>query len=354
MEPGINMNRPLVSICLPNLNTRPFLKPRMDSILAQTVDDWELIVCDSFSDDGSWEYFQQFRADPRVRLVQVPREGLFAGWNECLKRVAGRYVYIATSDDTAYPQMLERLVGLQQAHPSSGVAVGQFDFIDHEARIIPATQGIPGSFLGEWQNHAHSRSGWVDFLIHTQLGTSWTSITSVLFRVDVVRGAGFFRTDVGKGEAFSDRFWAMKVASLADTIYTPEKVATWRVHLGQASRGETTGWRAKNLRMTEETIRECESRIPEKWKQDPRWMEKLLFGMRQYYHEGFGLDRECLRREPRRFLKGMGRALLQEPAYLGRRLASGLSWNTPDMKNAHEVVRDLIQQWNVPWPPDGQ
>jgi glycosyltransferase involved in cell wall biosynthesis len=319
--------------------------------MSQSTADWELIVCDSYSDDGSWEFLRQFSHDARVRLYQVPREGLFAGWNECLKRVRGQYVYIATSDDTAYPGLLSQLVGLLQGNPGAGVAVGQFDFIDDKGCVIPPTQGIPGSFFGEWQKKAHQRSGWVDFLVHTQIGTSWTSITSALFRAEVVQKAGSFRTDVKKDEAFADRFWAMKVASFADTIYTPEKVATWRVHPGQASRIESAGWRAKNLRMTKEAIRECEDRIPEHWRQDPRWMEKLLFGMKQYYFQGFGLDRVCLQKDSVRFLKGMGRALIREPGYLIRRLSSGLSWATPEMESPHQVVMKLIRDWNVPWPP---
>jgi len=52
------MPTPLVSICLPNLNTCRFLAERMETLLAQTVNDWELIICDSHSDGGSWEFFQ--------------------------------------------------------------------------------------------------------------------------------------------------------------------------------------------------------------------------------------------------------------------------------------------------------
>jgi glycosyltransferase involved in cell wall biosynthesis len=323
----------------------------MASLLGQRLKDWELIVCDSFSDDGSWEYFQRFKHDPRVRLYQVPREGLFAGWNECLRRVTGRYVYIATADDTACPDLIEKLVGLLEQTPEAGVAVGQFDFIDHGDRIIPPTQGLPGSIFGEWQERVHRRSGWIDFLVHTEIGSSWTSITSALFRGDVVRKAGFFRTDVGRNEAFADRFWAMRVASFADTVYTPDKVATWRVHPSQASRGESPAWRAKNLRMTAETIRECEERLPLRWKQDPKWMDKLLFGMRQYYLKDFKLDRVYLRSNPRAFLRGMGRAALVEPGYLLKRLAGGLSWDTDDFRDPHDVVRALIREWNVPWPP---
>ena len=118
-EGGSTTHSPLVSICLPTLNARRFLEPRMDSILAQTLTDWELIVCDSFSDDGTWEYLQQFKDDARVRLYQVPREGMYAGWNECLRRCRGEYVYIATADDTMVPECLERMVAaLEKAENS--------------------------------------------------------------------------------------------------------------------------------------------------------------------------------------------------------------------------------------------
>lgn len=82
----------------------------MESIVGQRLMDWELIVCDSYSDDGSWEFLEKFRDDPRVRLHQVPREGPYAGWNECLRRATGEYVYIATADDTCDPTLLERMI----------------------------------------------------------------------------------------------------------------------------------------------------------------------------------------------------------------------------------------------------
>jgi glycosyltransferase involved in cell wall biosynthesis len=343
---------PLVSICLPNLNTRQFLEPRMVSLLTQTLSDWELIVCDSYSNDGAWEYFQKFNKDPRIRLFQVPREGVFAGWNECLKRVTGKYVYIATSDDTASPGLLERLVGLLEKAPEVGVAMGQFDFIDAHGKVIEPTQGLPGDFLGDWQNQAHRRSGWLDFLIHAELGTSWTSITSVLVRASLVKEVGYFRADVGRGEAFADRFWAMKSAALSDTIYVPERLATWRYHGGQASARERPGWRRRNLEMTVETIDECESRIPVDWRRDPEWKSKLLWGMRQYYLKSFALDRVCLMKEPKRFMRGAMRALCQEPSYFVRRMSSGLSWKDQDSRDSGEYLRDLIQEWHVPWPPE--
>ena len=102
---------PKVSVCVPCLNSRPFIAERLETILCQTVEDWELIVCDSYSDDGTWEALREFAGDERVSLHQVPRQGLYAGWNECLKRARGEYVYIAPVDDTCAPDFLEKMVG---------------------------------------------------------------------------------------------------------------------------------------------------------------------------------------------------------------------------------------------------
>ena len=102
---------PKVSVCVPCLNSRPFIAERLETILCQTVEDWELIVCDSYSDDGTWEALREFAGDERISLHQVPRQGLYAGWNECLTRARGEYVYIAPVDDTCAPDFLEKMVG---------------------------------------------------------------------------------------------------------------------------------------------------------------------------------------------------------------------------------------------------
>ena len=93
---------------VPNVQYMNKLAPQI-SVCSQTLTDWELIVCDSFSDDGTWEFLQQVD-DVRVRLFQVPKAGVYAGWNECLKRVRGEYIYIASADDTMKTECLEKMV----------------------------------------------------------------------------------------------------------------------------------------------------------------------------------------------------------------------------------------------------
>jgi len=358
---------PLVSICLPNLNTRPFLDERMQSILSQTMRDWELIICDSYSDDGSWDFFRTFDSDERVRMCQIPREGVYAGWNECLRRATGEYVYIATSDDTCAPDLLEKMVfALETARNNPALspnqpicqstnyppllAVCDFDFIDERSNIIdPAPRGVAKTFYGEWLDRAHRRRGELELLVHLCLDISWTTMTAVVFRRSLLEKTGLFRTDCA---AFADRFWAIRSACHTDTVYVPGRLATWRCHSGQGS-GETDDrMRRRILRLTAETLADCESMIPERWKQDADWRSRLLWGSTQHYREGFGLNRRNLKHDPGQFLSGCFRAALRDPAFLLRRLCSGLSWDTADMLDDREYTKRLIKKWNVPWPPE--
>jgi glycosyltransferase involved in cell wall biosynthesis len=340
---------PLVSICLPTLNARRFLEPRMESILSQDMADWELIVCDSHSRDGTWEYFQQFKTDSRVRLYQVPREGLYAGWNECLKRAKGEFVTIATADDTSRPQFLKKMTAALQLQPGVKLAICPFASIDENGQVIenyPPRK--PSDIFAEWLKVAHRRSGLVEFLVHLVRGGSWTTITSVVFARTLLDKAGLF---LEKETSVVDQLWAAKVSLLTDSLWIPEPLATWRIHDSQRSSvwSRRLAWR--QVELTARTIRECSAMLPESWKQDPRWMEKLMWGAWHFYHSCYGLNRDTLAKYPGKFVADMGWGLVHEPAYVGRRLASGLSWKVPEYEDSTEFVHKLIRDWQVPWPP---
>ncbi len=339
---------PLVSICLPNLNGRPFLPARMDSILSQSETDWELIVCDSHSDDGSWEFFEQYRGDSRVKLHQVPREGLYAGWNECLRRVTGRYFCFATSDDTCDHDFLAKMTGVLEAHADVDIAACQFDLINEDGRVIEPRPEFPSDFYGDWLARPHRRSGHLEFLVHLIRGGCWTSITSVLFRTSLLAKVGFFET---QGTPVVDQLWAAKTALHSDTLWLPEHLATWRRHDRQASSRWNRRLAQTQVAMTARTIDECAPLIPREWKADPRWRDRLLWGAQHYYRAWFGLDRGWLRRDPRRFLRNLGWSVLHEPGYAARRLVSGLTWCDELYRDSNEVLRELIREWRVPWPP---
>lgn len=230
---------PKVSVCVPNLNNRRFLPERMATILAQTFQDWELIVCDSYSQDGAWEYFQEFQSDPRVRLYQVPREGVYAGWNECLKRAQGQYVYIATSDDTMMPDCLEKMVAALDAHPDCELCHCNLSVIDEDGNSSssakPWEQYDGVTYFGDLIHQKHIRHAPHDGLLAVMLESVYLSITELMIRRSLFEKVGFFEPRWG---SFGDYAWQIRAGLLANTVHLPEVLATWRQHSAQASQYE--------------------------------------------------------------------------------------------------------------------
>lgn len=234
------MNRkPTVSICVPNLNTRPFLPERFETIFNQTLPDWELLVYDSYSDDGAWEYIQRLaQQEPRMKAWQGPRQGTPGSWNPCIQAARGEYVYIATSDDTMSPDCLEKMAGALESHPECGICQCALEIIGADGKRHPTLRWQDfafGRFAKEWLEQSHIRPAPLDGVLHFALATVYTSITQLLVRRSVFDRIGLFDREFGPAGDFE---WGARAGLLENCIYVPEALATWRVHPRQAT-GDT-------------------------------------------------------------------------------------------------------------------
>ena len=338
----------MISICLPILNARRFLRERMDTILSQVATDWELIVCDSYSDDGSWELLQSFKNDPRIRLFQVAREGLYAGWNECLRRAKGEFVYIATADDTIIPQGLDRLRTVLLENPNTAVAVCNFQVIDEAGKCVP---GPPNPwqdrFYGGWMNEPHVRNGRTEAILHACLGIIWWTVSAVMFRRSLLDRIGLFRTDRGSQ---ADEEWEMRAALAADIAFLPEKLATWRRHPAQAT-AHLRPYNRTNLDCLEAVLLDDKSGIPVAWKCIPDWEGKITHICRMEYYCSYGLFRGVARKDPRQFIRNVMTALLREPELLIRQASRGFKWSPVYSPDPLATARELIDVFGCEWPP---
>jgi hypothetical protein len=111
---------PTVSVIIPNYNHACFLRQRIESVLRQTYQDFEVIMLDDCSTDESQSILSEYADDPRVRIDfnAVNSGNTFKQWNKGVRLARGEYVWIAESDDYADERLLERLVTLLDAEPS--------------------------------------------------------------------------------------------------------------------------------------------------------------------------------------------------------------------------------------------
>lgn len=106
------MAEPLVSVCVPLYNGGALLERCLSSVLFQTLADYELLVVDDGSSDGSYERAKALLAqEPRARVLRNERNlGLVPNWNRCLELARGRFIKFVFQDDTIDPRCLEKLV----------------------------------------------------------------------------------------------------------------------------------------------------------------------------------------------------------------------------------------------------
>ena len=108
---------PLVSIILPTYNRLEYLQRSIGSVLNQTYQDWELIVWDDGSNDGSGEFCQTYK-DQRIRYFRHENRGVSFARNRAIEKSIGRYLAFLDSDDEWVQQKLSIQVSTLQAHPS--------------------------------------------------------------------------------------------------------------------------------------------------------------------------------------------------------------------------------------------
>lgn len=97
-------NTPLVSVILPVYNGGKDLGAAIQSIINQTYENWELILMDDGSKDGSLERMQKFK-DPRIKLFSDGvNKGLSRRLNEAVSQTTGTYIARMDADDIAFPK----------------------------------------------------------------------------------------------------------------------------------------------------------------------------------------------------------------------------------------------------------
>jgi glycosyltransferase involved in cell wall biosynthesis len=118
---------PKVSVVMPAYNAERFVREALDSVLNQSFSDFELIIVDDCSKDGTWQILTEYAAaDPRVVLVHNEQNlGEAGARNSGLQVARGEYIAAMDADDVLLPDRLMLQVNYLDAHPEVGVLAGQ-------------------------------------------------------------------------------------------------------------------------------------------------------------------------------------------------------------------------------------
>ena len=127
-----------VSIGVPVYNGAAFLEETLDSLLAQTFEDFEIIISDNASTDSTGEIARRFVArDARVRYHRHPENlGLAANYNGLVQMASGEFFKWATADDVCRPAFVEQCVAALREVPAAVLAYSRTQFIDQAGKPL--------------------------------------------------------------------------------------------------------------------------------------------------------------------------------------------------------------------------
>ena len=122
---------PRVSVVTTVYNGEPYFDRAIPGILAQTFDDFEFILVDDGSSDGSLARLREVAAqDPRVRVFAPGRLGAAAAYNYGVAQATSEYIARQDFDDRSYPDRLRLQVAFLDAHPEVGIVGGYYMLVD--------------------------------------------------------------------------------------------------------------------------------------------------------------------------------------------------------------------------------
>lgn len=211
----------MVSVCIPVYKGISHLAPTIESVLAQTLEDFELIIIDDHSHDDIEAIVGSYR-DPRIRFLRNPENlGAEGNWNRCLAESRGLYFKLLPMDDLLAPECLEKQVAVLEQDTEQRIALVfcARSIIDAKGRVI-MTRSYPQGKQGPISGTRLVRRC-------VRFGTNLIGEPgAVLFRRSLTEKIGLFTTDV---PYVIDLDYWFRLLHHGDAYYLIETLASFRV-----------------------------------------------------------------------------------------------------------------------------
>jgi len=207
--------RPTVSIIIPTYNRKSFLKNAIDSVLAQSYEDFELIIIDNYSTDGTEEMVQKY-SDPRLRFVKLERTGSVAASRNLGVRLS-RATWIAFLDSDDWWRIEKLKVVSDWFLPSIDLIYHPLEKVFQDASVTKA----PKSKIVKLKKPLY---------MHLLLYGNEIGLSSVVIRKTILEEAGYMREE--------PRFWSiddydtwLRVSKITENFkLVPQALGFYRIH----------------------------------------------------------------------------------------------------------------------------
>jgi len=251
-----------VSVCIPVYNGSDYIADSIQSILAQTYKNFNLIVCDNCSTDSTEEIVRNFK-DPRLTYVRNNQNlGLVGNHNRCLELADGEYVYFLHHDDIMLPDNLALKVSILDEHPKVGLVHSDVLFMDKDGEPLDLTKfNVKRNYIEDGVKVFEK------YILNMPVGASFF-IGAVLARRDCYLKLGSFNPFL---PCVNDSEMWMRILLFYDVACIGKPLVIYRLHDGSisASKSDSYGLTLAGLEehylASNIVIEQYKSRIPQ-WK----------------------------------------------------------------------------------------
>jgi glycosyltransferase involved in cell wall biosynthesis len=211
---------PLVTVIMPAYNVAPYLRDAIESVVAQTYREWELIVVDDEStDDSAAIAAASAKLDDRIRLIRQKNSGASGARNVAIEAGRGQFFTLLDADDMWDPGFLEAQLDVFTRHPETALVSGSARLLGGARDGEPARPCIPGTPV---------------LTLEEMIADEAAVFIMTTFRRDVVQAIGVF--DVSKRRSEDWDFWLRAVGAGFVFRRNWKPLASYRVREGSLSR----------------------------------------------------------------------------------------------------------------------
>ena len=154
---------PKVSVIIPSYNHEKYVRYAIESVLNQTFQDFEIVICDDGSTDNTVREIKKIK-DARIKLITLKsNRGVSTAINECLRHIKGKYIAHLNSDDAFLSDKLKKQVAYLDDHPHIGVVFSYAQFIDEKGNVF-TSETHHHSFMNHQKNR--NRYQWLHYFFY--------------------------------------------------------------------------------------------------------------------------------------------------------------------------------------------
>jgi glycosyltransferase involved in cell wall biosynthesis len=214
---------PKVTVCIPTYNGEKYLSKTLESVVAQTGVDLEIIIGDDLSSDSSLNIAEEFAHRHTEHqwclLCSESRRGMAGNWNECLQAATGDFIKVIGQDDLLYAEALSSQARALAEHPTVSMVVSGCEIISGEGRrLFKRPRG--------WNRGIHLGSKLATSCLRKRANLIGEPVTVMARRINFIELGGFSV----EHRYYIDLDMWLRILKKGDCFVIPEAQCAFRIH----------------------------------------------------------------------------------------------------------------------------